>query len=122
MGMATPALPRSEARKTPTTPGARRAAETSMERVRAAGHAEVVDELSGAGDEPRVLAAADASRVLGHVLFSPRLAADPLSPRLRALPFSSNCHACGISHALVSCRPRAVAQLELRAASRLEQH
>src|SRR5439155_1413913 len=35
MGMATPALPRSEARKTPTTPGARRAADTSMERMRA---------------------------------------------------------------------------------------
>ena len=35
--------------------------------VQAAGHAEVVDELSGAGDEPWILAAADASRVLGHV-------------------------------------------------------
>src|SRR6266852_8271145 len=35
MGMATPALPRSAARKTPTIPGARRAADTSMERMRA---------------------------------------------------------------------------------------
>ncbi len=47
--------------------------------VQAAGHAEVVDELSGAGDEPRVLAATNAPRVLGHFIQpSPRR-----SPRLR---------------------------------------
>src|SRR6267142_3520115 len=93
MGMATPALPRSEARKTPTIPGARRAADTSMERMRAcacgeqaAGHAEVVDELSGARDEPRVLAATDASGVLGHFIQpSPRRWSTQPSPRGFAL-------------------------------------
>src|SRR5713226_673309 len=35
MGMGSPALPRSDARNTPTIPGARRAAEASIERMRA---------------------------------------------------------------------------------------
>src|SRR6266849_1837982 len=62
------------------------------------------------------------SRLRASLFSSNSHAADLLGPRLRASPFSSKCHACGINPALASRRPWAAALLELRAASRLEEH